>query len=197
MSWSSFACVSVPPELGITPQVCVTVLSLQSLSAPAAWIALPAQFTAPALSPLLTALATAAASRAPLAALPALHADKPHEEGLGQAVLRLAAMALAAFKLRWELLLADGAWGKWGWPANRGRGRRGGLPHQEERQHEAEPMPNSMPVMLCLYHSLMTDMQHLVKTRIRLERTARHWCPRTPQWCGPAWPRAPHSSLCR
>ena len=47
----------------------------------------------------------------------AAHADRPHEEGRGQADARLAPVALAAFKLRraaWvlESLLADGDWGK-------------------------------------------------------------------------------------
>lgn len=45
------------------------------------------------------------------------HADRPSQEGQGQADVRLAAVALAAFKLRraaWVLqsLLADGDWGK-------------------------------------------------------------------------------------
>lgn len=52
------------------------------------------------------------------ACTPPAHADRPHQEGQGQADARLAAVALAAFKLRraaWvlESLLADGDWGKW------------------------------------------------------------------------------------
>ena len=66
------SCICCVLQDGVTRQVCVTVLSLQSLSAPAAWIAEPVRATAPALSPLLTLLATAATSLAPLAALPAL-----------------------------------------------------------------------------------------------------------------------------
>ena len=63
------------------------------------------------------------AKRAPAGSEPACtspaHADRPHEKSRGQADARLAAVALAAFKLRraaWvlESLLADGDWGKWG-----------------------------------------------------------------------------------
>lgn len=63
------------------------------------------------------------AKRGPAGSEPACtspaHANRPHEEGQGQADLRLAAVALAGFKLRraaWvlESLLADGDWGKWG-----------------------------------------------------------------------------------
>ena len=61
--------------------------------------------------------------RAPAGSEPACtspaHADRPHGESQGQADARLAAVALAAFKLRraaWvlESLLADGDWGKSG-----------------------------------------------------------------------------------